>query len=58
VEKCDEAQAAYGGPARDPFTGAPYRQAESCDVTVFISKFLIFFLSDISYSLQIFAKNF
>ncbi len=28
VEKCDKAQAAYGGPARDPFTGAPYRQAE------------------------------
>ncbi len=28
VEKCDEAQAAYGGPARDPFTGAPYREAE------------------------------
>jgi hypothetical protein len=28
VEKCNEAQAAYGGPARDPFTGAPYREAE------------------------------
>jgi hypothetical protein len=26
VEKCTEAQAAYGGPARDPFTGAPYRE--------------------------------
>jgi hypothetical protein len=33
VEKCEEAQAAYGGPARDPFTGAPYREAESCVVT-------------------------
>jgi hypothetical protein len=45
VEKCGEAQAAYGGPARDPFTGAPYREAESCDVTevsltVFVSIFL------------------
>jgi hypothetical protein len=26
VEKCNVAQAAYGGPARDPFTGTPYSQ--------------------------------
>ena len=26
VEKCNSAQAAYGGPPRDPFTGTPYRE--------------------------------
>jgi hypothetical protein len=54
VEKCEEAQAAYGGPARDPFTGAPYREAEKVTSqkrmshTVFISIFLQNFSSFIS----------